>query len=160
MYRVRVWDGGMGRGSVDDGDGERVIDGIDGRREELGGAARHQTEMSGQAHFDFHFCFPLLLSTLDLSLLATRWRWGDWDWKWKWKWHLGLRLPLPRHRHRHLGFARPCLPLPACLRLLLFCCSAVLLLLPAADFALGRETATLQRCNGKEGLDGGVAEKG
>lgn len=39
------------------------------------------------------------------------------------------------------------------------CCScSCCLLFPATD-ALG-ETATLQRWNGKEGLDGGVAEKG
>lgn len=70
---------------------------------------------------------------------------------------LHLHLPtLPTcnpHPHPHMFTRNPRLHLlgPAC-------CSSCCLLFPATD-ALG-ETATLQRWNGKEGLDGGVAEKG
>lgn len=67
-----------------------------------------------------------------------------------------LRLPtLPTMPTRtHIGSPAPATAAsrPCCCR----CCCC--LLFPATD-ALG-ETATLQRWNGKEGLDGGVAEKG
>lgn len=66
--------------------------------------------------------------------------------------YLHLHLPTCTHTHTHIR-PHPQLALPALLLPLL-----LLPLFPATD-ALG-ETATLQRWNGKEGLDGGVAEKG
>lgn len=76
-----------------------------------------------------------------------------------WNWHFRTcTLHLPTHTHTHTRSPAPATaPSRPCCWSWCLCCYCCLLF-PATD-ALG-ETATLQRWNGKEGLDGGVAEKG